>query len=786
MSGVLRLFAVIVLALLVAAGGLAAQEVAAVNYTGWDRDAARAEEALSESRASNNALEQLRTQIVTWREKFAVAETSNAARIETVQTQIAALGPPPAEGATEAPQIASRRAELAAQLAELQAPQIAAAEARGRADGIIREIDRIIRERQADALLRLSPTPMNPVHWPAALAVFTQGVKTLWVETVTAWDNPARRVEFRNNIPVIILYIGIAGLLLARGPGYMERLTRRLQRVGAMRARNVAAALVSLGQVAVPYAGTLLLVAAIEATGMTGLRSGALIASLPIAAFAFFAARWLSTWLFQTDAAAEGESPHALTDRPVEGRFLASTIGLIVAVELLRRAFTTEVRPPLSMAAQAVWLAPVVVLVSVFVFRLGLLLRQKMTQAGEAGEAVLFRNRLIGLTGTVAAGIAVLAPVLALVGYVAAANALIWPTVMSLALIGLVILLQRFATDIYLAITRGDETQREALIPVLAGFLLTLCALPVFALIWGARVADLWETWTRFREGISIGETRISPLAFLTFAAVFALGYMVTRLVQGALKSSVLPRTRIDRGAQNAVAAGVGYLGIFLAALVAINAAGLDLSSLAIVAGALSVGIGFGLQNIVSNFVSGIILLIERPISEGDAIEVGTKSGTVKGISVRSTRIETLDRTTVIIPNADLVSGVVTNLSRFSKTGRLVMQVGVAEGADTRKVQGVLLEIAEAQPTVMVEPKPSVGFLGFANGALVFEMRMILADVNLKPEVQSEINHQIAERFAAEGISYPRQRREVWVSGAEEEPVAAEVPTLRPRRRKAT
>ncbi|MDI3334821.1 DUF3772 domain-containing protein [Defluviimonas aestuarii] len=739
----------------------AAQEVQAPDYNEWEKQAKTAEQTLADDRASNTALEQLRADIVEWRTMLTAAQSINAAQIETLKNQIAALGPAPTEESPDAPEIAKRRAELNDQLAKLQAPGLTAVEAHSRAEGLIRQIDARIRARQATELLRLSPSPANPANWPAGWAVLQQGMKTLSAETTEAWSNPTRRSELKNNLPAIVFYLLVAAVLVLRGPGFMERMTTRLLTGVSMRARNIAAALVSLGQFVVPVLGTVFLVLAIKASGMTGIRSGALVNALPGAAFVFFFARWIASWLFRIEG-----SYAPLTERASEARFHSNLIGLVMAAEIFRTAFITEVRPPLSMAAQAVWAAPLVCIVAVLLFRLGMLLRPRPSEG--AGGAKEFRNTIMRLIGTATVVVSVVAPLLAVVGYVAAANALIWPTVGSLGLIGLILLLQRFSTDIYALAFRKGEDGREALAPVLIGFLLTLLAVPLFALIWGARTADLSETWTRFSEGVSIGETRISPAAILALIVIFILGYAVTRLAQSALRSTILPRTDLEKGVQNAIVSGVGYVGIFLAAIVAITGAGIDMSSLAIVAGALSVGIGFGLQNIVSNFVSGIILLIERPISEGDMIEVNGQFGTVRGISVRSTWIETFDRTDVIVPNADLVSGVVTNLTRTNLTGRLIIPVGVAYGTDTRKVQAILMEIAEAQPLVMVDPAPSVQFVAFGADSLNFEIRAILSDVNFKLDVQTEILHQINERFIAEGIEIPFAQRDLWIRNPED------------------
>ena len=754
------------LAVVLWAGAAGAQD----DVDGWEEAATRAERALALDAISDDALEDLRAEVAAFREAFLDRREANAGRLATLEAQIEALGPAPEEGATEPAEVAARRAELEDQQEELLAPRRAASEALSRAQGLIDEIDDTLRERQSEQLRSAGPTPLNPAHWRPALADLADAGRRLWREPAEAAKRPAGMAEARRALPTVVGLILVGFALLFGARRWLRPPMRWAERRLPPRAQGAAVFAISLGQIILPVAGAALMARAAAASGLAGPVWDSVLRVLPAAAFQLYGGLWLGSWLFaRSDRWARALDLSRAARR--EGRAYAAILGAAFAAAVLLGALAPADAMGWSPETRAVLNAPFVLVIGITLFRMGRALasgargpvEEGVAAAPEAGAFGTFVTRQVG-RATMLAGLA--GPILAALGYDAAATALVYPAVLTLALIGILVILQQFVRDLYALASRRDDGAEDALLPVLIGFALGIASLPLLALIWGARVSDLTELWARVRQGVTIGETVISPEAILAFALLFAIGLAVTRLVQGALRTQILPRTKLDTGGRTAIVSGLGYVGIFLAGLIAITGAGFDLTSLAFIFGALSVGIGFGLQNVVSNFVSGIILLIERPISEGDWIDVGGNQGYVRAISVRSTRIETFDRSDVIVPNADLIAGTVTNYTRGNLVGRLIAPVGVAYGTDTKRVEAILREIAEAHPMVILAPPPSILFRGFGASSLDFEIRAILRDVNWVMSVHSDVNHAIAARFAAEGIEIPFPQTDVWMRSA--------------------
>lgn len=763
-----RFFASLLFALwcfVVAAPAMAQPTPGEVDYARWESLVRRAELSVETGRASDLALETLRAQLDDWRHRFNDAMSLQSVKVRSLKSQIDHLGPVPETG--EPDEIAGERKVLSDALAAAQAPARRAGRSFTETETLIHSIDALLRARQAQALFELAASPVNPARWGGGLEALVNSITQLSNEITTSAGNANEVERALANWPRVVFFLFVGLVLIIRGRALANRLLEEFTQGEISGRRWLMAFFLSLGQILLPLGGIYLITEAIYATALPGLRGDLLLSRTTTAGAALLVSLWLGARAF----------PRAATMRPLldltddqrtEGRLLAHVTGwLLVAHVFLKELSRYD---NWSVDAVAVVYFPLLVLVSGVIYRLARLLvihsRHEREQASEEGDRKYF-DGLVGLAGRMLQLIAFAGIVLAAVGYSRAAQGVLFPTILSLQLIVFLALIQRLFNSIYGLVTKSEDQAQDSLLLVFVGLTLVALAVPILALIWGARLSDLYEIWARVSYGISLGDVRISPRDVLVFVAVFAVGYGLTRLAQGVLKNTVLPKTSIDKGGQAAVVSGMGYVGVFLAAIVAITSAGINLSNIALVAGALSVGIGFGLQTIVQNFISGIILLIERPISEGDWIEVNGQMGYVRDISVRATRIETFDRTDVIVPNGDLVTGMVTNYTRGNTIGRVIVPVGAAYGTDPRKVERILLEIATAHPMVLAIPAPSVVFQGFGADSLDFEIRAILRDVNWVLTVRSDMNYDISRRFEELGIEIPFAQRDVWIRNPE-------------------
>ena len=261
--------------------------------------------------------------------------------------------------------------------------------------------------------------------------------------------------------------------------------------------------------------------------------------------------------------------------------------------------------------------------------------------------------------------------------------------------------------------------------------------------------------------------------SILLLLILFASVIIIERIVQKQLIRRFLSRTKLQSSLQFGLSRIIGYTLIAVGFYVAFQLVGVDLSSLAIIAVSLGVGVGFGLQNIINNFVSGIIILAERPISIGDRIEVAGVAGRVTKMQLRSTTVVTNDNITMIVPNADFISNTVTNWSHGDPKVRIRVPVGVAYGSDLKLLQQLLLEAAGEHPKALRDPSPVVLFTEFGDSSLNFELGVWTQEMTATPvHFTSEMNFIIEQKLRENDIEIPFPQRDLHVrSGL---PAAAE------------
>jgi small-conductance mechanosensitive channel len=282
---------------------------------------------------------------------------------------------------------------------------------------------------------------------------------------------------------------------------------------------------------------------------------------------------------------------------------------------------------------------------------------------------------------------------------------------------------------------------------------------------------ELGGLWRVLRSILSypIVHTETRPITVTTFiaAGLFVVASLwVSRRLRGVLQRRLFPRLHLDPGIEFSILRFAHYAVVTLGVLLGLKILQVDLTGIAVVAGILGVGIGFGLQNLASNFISGIILLIERPITVGDYVTVGDTDGEVRVISIRSTEIVTRDNISIIIPNSEFVSGRVVNWSHGDPRMRLRVAVGVSYKSDLDHVSRVLLEVARRHVDVLEDPSPQVRLNRFGQSSLDFELLVWIGDPRHQEAVTSALHYAIRAAFLENGIEIPFPQQDLNIRSA--------------------
>jgi small-conductance mechanosensitive channel len=293
----------------------------------------------------------------------------------------------------------------------------------------------------------------------------------------------------------------------------------------------------------------------------------------------------------------------------------------------------------------------------------------------------------------------------------------------------------------------------------------------VFVILWFIFLLDAFNIYFQVVDGLTqfltakwgIGNFSISLGDILSFVITIWIAIQLSRFTRFVLEVDVLPMFKLPRGVPGTITSLAKYTILGIGIFIAFLSAGLDLNKFTLLAGALGVGIGFGLQDLVNNFISGIILIFERPIQVGDVIVVGELTGEVKKIGLRSSIIRTWEGAEIIIPNGHLVSSDVTNWTFSDKKRRMEIQVGVKYGSDVNLVKKLLLECAASHNEVLSAPAPVALFKDFGESSLDFELRCWTANSDNRLEIESELRYRIDKAFKENNILIPFPQRDIHI-----------------------
>ncbi|WP_404480553.1 mechanosensitive ion channel family protein [Novosphingobium sp. BL-52-GroH] len=742
----------------------------------WRKTAGRAEALLDFPVARRNHVtidqwEDLRLDLTVQREEALILSDQGTLKGRIAEAQLAELGTATPKGQSELAWVKKKRVELNDKVSFEEGPAIAARDIEARNGVLIKEIDQILRQKRRQKLFSHSHPFLSAHTWAMAIRDMRSGRINVVPQTTIRQPHPDLvGVPLPVRLAIVAAITIAAAWIAARCRRSLRAaIDRRNTSMGTPRSRLGLAFARDLLDIAIPAIVLLIVLASVTLFTADLPLMASFSWEIISAGMTVIFARWLGQSIFSPafPPAQLVQIPDGASEAAIR---IMTMLGVALAADGL--ADYADQQPGNSAATGAIASFLIVVAAGFLTWRLARILKGATGARAAADEAAAHDPKAGRATDmvrpaarvmTFAAGLGVLA---ALAGYIALARYLLTSTLMSFAVVCTALFLYRSLTEASeLLFHRRESTGSRylQLLPLAFGFALFVLTLPIVAVTWGFSVEKVIDWILALKNGVEVGQIRVSFGSVMTFALVFLLGYALTRWLQRVLHYAVLDRLRMEAGARAAVLTGFGYVGLTLSALVAITAAGLDLSSLAFIAGALSVGVGFGLQSVVANFVSGIILLIERPIKVGDWIEVGTYSGHVRKIAFRSTHIETFDRHEVIIPNTELISGSVTNLTYGGSLGRITLPVGIAYGCDVETARKVLLDVLTGNSRVLDDPAPAVVLDSLGDSAINLKALCFVGNVNQRQAVRSDLYFAILNALEKAGIGIPFPQRDIWL-----------------------
>ena len=737
---------------------------------GWQTELDRVESALQKPRLRYSELNDLRDEL----QRLRAGTEDFSKRLEpplaAAKDRVALLGPAPAAGQPPEPeQAALNRAELNYLFGLLSAGQAAVPSANLRIDQLINTIQDIRRKNFATSLFQPVPGIYSYQTWarlpdyvPSATSR-VRGIVTDW------WDS----VRDQDEVLLIAFEAVLLWVVLTLAAWHGVHRLRRWRHEGEppFWRRASSAAGVILLRILPIVAPIMFLYGMIAEAQALPERVDWMFYSTAQSIIIIFAVNALVTTVF---------APRSPQWRlmPASDRAAARICGLVLTLAIVYGV--TTLIYVITRLAQAPFALTVAVAFPSSLFLAGIVVAILLTplnaQHPNGMPSLRWLTALrIPIWLTVAAIV-----VCALSGYLALSRFLAQQLIVTGSILALVYLLMLWvdgfvqglgddstATGRWLKERAGLERQRRERLVLPIGlflkFAVVVLSVPLILLQWGYRWPDIYDWYSQLFFGFRIGNTQISVAVLLASIIVFGLAYGAARLFQSWLDARILKPAGISGGVRDSIRIGVGYIGIVIAALAALSYAGFNLSNLAILAGAFSVGIGFGLQTVVNNFVSGLILLAERPVKVGDLVVVGGEEGYVRKISVRSTEVETSERARVLIPNSCFITEKVKNWTLRDNIRRIVIPISVGYGCDARKVRATLLKVAQDNPNVMTMPAPSVDF-DFGADTLNFKLYAFVDDLDKGGSTSTDLRFAILDAFSEVGIAMPFQQRQTDVT----------------------